>query len=112
MQKGVNAKEAKRAIAAKEKAEAASRARWRALLVNSPQAAIMGSKPEAARMLIDMNNGCYRCSFSGERIRSFSWTLRGHELAVKMALEQMWEWESLSPGKLPPAHLDLDVGVA
>lgn len=82
-------------------------ARWKASLDNEPHTAIMEAKPDSARVLIDMNNGCYRSWFTGQRIRPFSWTLRGHELGVRMALRQMWIWEYLSSGKLPPAHLDL-----
>lgn len=108
VEKAGKAKEAKRAAIAKDKEEAKARARWLASLNNAPDDAIMDAKPAVARVLIDKNNGCYRCSFPRQRIRSFSWTMRGHVSAARLALQQMWDWEFHSSGKSPPAHLDLE----
>lgn len=78
------------------------KARVYAGLESEPFAVLQKHKPEEARVMADALNGRYKLTYPGERVRSISWTERGHEAAVKIALEILWQWATAATNRVPP----------
>ena len=103
--KGRETQAARKKAAAKLAAE---QSKWRAALVQAPGECIMNSKPCSASVCTDLMNGRYQIGHPTYGRRSFSWTQRGHESAIHLALQTMWQWHFDQTGEAPLGEYGLD----
>lgn len=66
---------------------------------------VLDEKPPACKVHVDTHNGRFRLWYRGFKDKSVSWTERGDQLAAKLALKQLWEWNEAATGQGIPAHL-------
>eukprot|EP00929_Paragymnodinium_shiwhaense_P050460 TRINITY_DN25396_c0_g1_i2.p2 TRINITY_DN25396_c0_g1~~TRINITY_DN25396_c0_g1_i2.p2 ORF type:complete len:110 (+),score=28.66 TRINITY_DN25396_c0_g1_i2:490-819(+) len=61
-----------------------------------------------AEAICHMNDaqGLFRISILGKGPKSFSWTLRGHEMTIKCVLHWLWSARQEMLGGEIPSHLD------
>lgn len=72
---------------------------------DEPFRILLAHKPGAARVIADAFNGRYRLSCLGGYLRSVSWTGRDHGEAIRVALEQVWQWEEAATRRGIPAEV-------
>lgn len=96
---------AKRQVVQLSKKADADRLRYVSALDMKPLEVLFAWKPNAAKVSIDNREGRFRLTYPGVKGASFAWGGRGQKEAVKLALNQMWTWETTATGREPPAFL-------
>ena len=86
---------------------ASKKAAWLRELSARAEEVVLRDAPPRAHIFVDHGNGCYRVKMPWTKVKSFSWTKRGEDMAARLALRQLWDWHEGKEGEPAPAHLDL-----
>lgn len=80
-------------------------ARW-VESISSTTGWIYKHMPKRAGVTVDETYGRWIIAYPYRPLRSVSWTKRGHVIAAKVVLQQLWEWETDRSGDEPPFRID------